>query len=81
MMAPEGRLYLFAQKNQISGVFDFDITIQERGFVATVFVSNNQGGSLQSQSKLKDFVKDFVFDFKMPKGKKYKLSYQFNFNP
>lgn len=81
MMAPDGRLYLFAQKNNISGLFDFDITIQEKGFVATVFVSNNEGGTLQSQSKLKDFVKDFEFGFKMPKGKKYKFSYQFNFNP
>lgn len=81
MMAPEGRLYLFAQQNQISGLFVFDITIYEKGKVATVFVSSNEGGSLQSQSKLKDFIKDFDFDFKMPKGKKYKFSYQLNFNP
>ncbi len=79
MMAPEGLLYRFGQKEQITGLFQFDITIHEKGKVITVFVKNNEGGSIPSQNKLKDFVHGMQFDFKMPKGKDYKFSYQFNF--
>jgi hypothetical protein len=80
MEAPEGELYLFVQENNISGRFEFELTIHEKGLVATVFVKSNAGGSIQSQNKLKDFVKNIKFDFKMPKGKSYKFSYLFNFS-
>lgn len=80
MEAPEGELHLFVQENKISGRFEFEITIHEKGLVATVFVKSNEGGSIQSQNKLKDFVKNIKFDFKMPKGKSYKFSYLFNFS-
>ncbi len=78
--APAGEIYLFQQEQNITGKFTFDITIHEKGYVATVFVVNNDGGSIDSQNKLKDFIKDFRFWFKMPKGKDYKFQYVFNFN-
>ncbi len=80
MQPPEGDLYLFTQKYKITGTYDFDITLYEKGLVATVFVNNREGGSILSQNKLKDFVKAMKFEFKMPKGKKYKFNYVFNFN-
>ena len=80
MMAPDGLIYLFAQKQLIKGTFVMDITVYEKGKVATVFVQSNEGGSLASQAKLKDFIKDYEFNFKTPKGKKYKLTYEFQFN-
>lgn len=80
LQAPEGELYLFAQENAISGTFSFDITIHEKGLVATVFVASNEGESIKSQNMLKDFVKAMKFNFKMPKGKDYKFNYLFKFN-
>jgi hypothetical protein len=80
LQAPEGDLYLFVQENQISGTFSFDITLHEKGKVATVFVKSNEGGTIKSQNMLKDFVKAMDFNFKMPKGKDYKFNYVFKLN-
>jgi len=80
MQGPEGEIYLFASEKNIYGKFDFDITIHEKGLVATVFVNSREDGSIQSQNMLKDFVKDLKFNFKMPKGKDYKFNYVFLFN-
>ncbi|MCB2222387.1 MAG: hypothetical protein KQI35_18530 [Bacteroidetes bacterium] len=80
MEAPEGELYLFAKENEISGTFSFDITLHEKGLVATVFVKSNEGGTIKSQNMLKDYVKAMKFEFKMPKGKDYKFNYIFKFN-
>jgi len=80
MNGPEGELFLFKTENEITGIYDFDITIHEKGEVATVFVRERDGGSIQMQNRLKDFVKELKFNFKMPKGKDYKFSYKFNFN-
>lgn len=80
MEGPEGELFLFQQSSGIKGLYDFDITLHEKGEVATVFVRRNEGGSISFQNKLKDFLKEMEFDFKMPKGKDYKFNYTFNFN-
>ena len=80
MKGPEGELFLFKQESGITGVYDFDITLHEKGKVATVFVKGNEGGTIKLQNQLKDFVKEMKFNFKMPKGKDYKFSYTFNFN-
>lgn len=80
MKGPEGNLFLYKQEYGISGTYDFDITLHEKGLVATVFVKGNEGGTIKMQNKLKDFVKAMKFGFKMPKGKDYKFNYVFNFN-
>jgi len=80
VLAPEGTLYLFQQETGISGSYSFDITLHEKGKVATVFVTGNEGGTIKFQNQLKDFVKEMKFNFKMPKGKDYKFNYEFNFN-
>lgn len=79
MMAPEGELYLFAQENNIAGEYIFDITIREKGEVASVFVAGSTGGTIKSQNMFKDKVKEFSFHFKMPKGNTYKFQYTFRF--
>jgi len=80
MQAPQGELYLFKQENNISGEYTMDITIHEKGKVATVFVVSNKGGTIKQQNLVKDFIKEFRLNFKMPKGKDYKFQYIFNFN-
>ena len=80
MKAPEGAIYLFATGNQLEGEYTFDITVHEKGKVASVFCAERKEGTIKMQNKLKDFIKDFQFYFKMPKGKRYKFTYKFKFN-
>lgn len=76
---PEGALYKFAQKYQITGEYTLDITIRNKGEVVTVFISDKKNWNIDSQNSLKDKVMDFKFSFKMPKNKDYKFSYTFKF--
>jgi len=80
MKAPEGEIYLFVQEHGIQGEYVFDISIHEKGKTASVFCDSREGGSVKMQNKLKDFIKEFQYYFKMPKGKKYKFTYTFKFN-
>jgi len=80
MQAPEGSIFLFAREHQIKGGYTFDISIHEKGKTASVFCDSREGGSVAMQNKLKDFIKEFQYYFKMPKGKKYKFTYIFKFN-
>jgi len=79
MTPPEGLLYKFGQKYQITGEYTMDITIRNKGEVVTVFVSDKKNWNIPSQNNLKDKVLDFEFSFKMPKNKDYKFSYTFKF--
>ncbi len=74
-----GEFYEFGQKTGIKGEFTFDITIREKGEVSTIFAVKREG-EVKDQNKLKDFIKDYKFQFKMPKGKSYKFQYTFQFN-
>jgi hypothetical protein len=76
---PEGELYKFAQKYQLSGEYTLDITIRNKGEVVSVFVADKKDGNIPSQNSLKDKIMDFKFGFKMPKNKDYKFSYTFKF--
>lgn len=80
MKAPEGELYLWAQKKQISGKYTFHISVREKGEVATVFCEERQGGSIDEQKEFTDELKDYKFYMKMPKGKSVKFEYTFDFN-
>ncbi len=76
---PEGSLYLFVKEHQIKGEYTYDITIREKGDVATVFSVGNNNGTIEAQNKLKDFLMTVRFNFKMPKGKYYKFRHTFKF--
>ncbi len=80
MQAPEGLMYVFAKENSLTGEYTFDITIREKGEVATVFVVSSETTNLKAQNMIKDKVKSLKFSFKMPKGKSFKFQYKFNFN-
>ncbi len=79
MKAPEGVIYLFGQKHDIHGNYTIDITIREKGEVASVFTVGNTNGTISSQNILKDYIQNFKFNFKMPKGKRYKFEFVFKF--
>jgi hypothetical protein len=79
MSAPEGSLYQFAQENNIKGIYNFKITLGDRGKVVSVFIISRKGGNISSQNKIKDAVKAFDFNFKLPKNKHYSMKYKFEF--
>ena len=80
MKGPDGVLFQVKTEIGLTGIYDFDITLHEKGEVATVFVNSREGGNIKMQNYLKDYLKDMKFGFKMPKGKDYKFNYVFNFN-
>jgi hypothetical protein len=80
MKAPEGSIYLWTQKNPIKGEYVFDISIWEKGTVTSIYVVGSNNGTIDSQNRLKAFLMDFQFNFKMPKGKSYKFRYAFVFD-
>jgi len=80
MSAPDGVIYLWAKEKNINGKYFFEVSIRDKGKVATVYCADREGGSLVNQSDLKDAIMDYEFNFKMPKGKSYKFKYTFDFN-
>jgi len=74
-----GEFFEFAQESGVKGAFTFDVTIREKGEVSTVFAVKREG-EVKDQNKVKDFIRDYKFQFKMPKGKSYKFQYTFQFN-
>ena len=80
LSSPEGSLYQFGTENSIQGSFTFDLTIRNKGEMATVFSVTTEGGTLKMQNMLKDKLKAFRFSFKMPKGNSYKFQYTFQFS-
>jgi len=79
MASPEGSLYKFGQKYQITGEYTLQLTLRNKGQVVSVFVQDKKDGNIPSQNSLKDKLLDFQFSFKMPKNKDYKFSYTFKF--
>lgn len=80
MQAPEGVLFLWAQKNKIKGTYTLDISIAKNGKVVNVFVKEkDSNATIPHQNKLKDRIFIHKFNMKLPKGKIYKFEYTFNF--
>jgi hypothetical protein len=79
MMSPEGYFYLAGQKYEIRGAYTFDITVFDKGKVVSVFAVENNEGTVDGQNTLKDIILTYVFSFQMPKGKRYKFQYTFNY--
>ncbi len=73
-----GDFFEWGQETGVKGEFTFDITIRDKGEVATVFAVDRKG-EVKDQNDLKDFLKDYRFNFKMPKTKSYKFQYTFQF--
>lgn len=74
----EGDFKEYAEKSGIKGTYVMDITITNKGQVASVKTIEREG-EVKYQNELKDFVVEYRFAFKMPKNKSYKFRYQFKF--
>lgn len=79
MTAENGKLFKFKEKNEATGMYNFDITINDKGQVKSVFIVDREGGSEELQNLLKDEVLSLKMGFKTPKGKRYKFNYKFKF--
>lgn len=79
MKGPEGDLFLFGVENNIKGEYNFKVTLGDRGKVTSIFVIGREGGDIPSQNKVKDAVKAFRFNFKLPKNKDYSFEHKFKF--
>ena len=62
-----------------TGTYNFDVTINDKGQVKSVFVVDREGGSEEVQNLLKDAVLKLKMGFKTPKSKRYKINYKFKF--
>jgi hypothetical protein len=80
MQPPEGSLYLWKVENNIQGEYIIDITIREKGDIASVFMAGSEGSDIKMQNMVKDRIRLFEFSFKMPTGKTYKFQYIFKFD-
>lgn len=74
----EGALKKFAEKYKITGSYTMDITLKNKGEVASV-KTIERDGEIADQNALKDFIIEYKFPFKMPKNKSYKFQYEFKF--
>jgi hypothetical protein len=79
MTPPEGELYKIGKKYNFKGTYTLQITIRDKGNVASVFVAEQIDGNIPTQNRLKDAVFTYRLSFKMPKDKDYKFSYTFKF--
>jgi len=79
MTPPEGALWKFGQKYQITGEYTLQLTLRNKGQVVSVFVADKKDGNIPSQNSLKDKLLEYQFSFKMPKNKDYKITYTFKF--
>lgn len=62
----------------VKGEFVFDLTIWNKGEVVAVrALSRSEGAEIKDQNALKDYLKVMKFHFKVPKGKRYKVTCNF----
>jgi hypothetical protein len=79
MTGPDGSLFKAGQKYKITGEYNLQLTIRDKGQIVSVFVADKKDGNIPSQNRLKDEVLALQFSFKMPKNKDYKFNYTFKF--
>ena len=79
MIAPEGSIYLYTLKNPIKGEYTFDISINDKSMVTSIFFVESKDGTIDAQNRFKSFLMTFKFNFKVPKGKSYKFRHTFIF--
>ena len=76
-----GKLREYIQKQNISGIFIFDITLHKKGEVATVFAASDERTDIRSQNLLKDYIRQMRFDVKIAKDQRIKFRYTFDIDP
>lgn len=78
-LQPEGKIREIVDKHQLTGLFDVDLTINEKGEVVSVFFQQKPEIEIKKISYFREFLNSYTFPIKTPKGRKYKFNYQFNF--
>jgi hypothetical protein len=76
--AIEKKLEKYTGESSLTGTFIYDITIRNKGEVASVFKVESDA-PIKVQNHFKDCLKALQFPFKMPKNKSYKFRYEFKF--
>ena len=68
----------WVEKNEVKGFFSYEITVWNKGEVVSVRpLERSEGAEIKHQNAIKDILKEMKFDFKVPKGNRYLVSYQF----
>lgn len=76
----DGKLIQWANSVNIKGNYKVNITIKgKKGEVITVQVINREKGSVNNQNKLKNYIKEYRFPFKLPKDESFQFQYEFQF--
>ena len=68
----QGKLAELALKLGLRGSFTFDLTVSDKGTTETVFQVDSTIESIPDRNHLKDYLMSLKFDFKVPKGKRFK---------
>lgn len=79
MLAPDGEIYNYTLKNPIKGEYIFDISINDKSGISSIFVVGSKDGTIDAQNRFKAFLMTYKFHFKVPKGKSYKFRHSFVF--
>lgn len=66
-------------KQNISGIFLFDITVQKKGQIVTIFAASDEKTNIPYQNALKDILLKYKFiGVDVPPNQKLKFRYTFN---
>jgi len=76
----DGDITEFVVKKQIKGHFNVDLSFDERGKVVSVYFVDKQAPDLRTVTVFRNYLNEYSFNIKAPKGRKYKFNYDFNFN-
>lgn len=74
-----GELKEWAINNTPKGSYTMELTLRNKGEVATIRAIERKNGDIPTQNALKNFMKAYRFPFKIPKEKSFKFKYEFNF--
>ena len=80
MSSPEGELTKFFKKNNITGEFVFDLTLQGKGDVVTVFMVSRNAEKARENTIFKDKIHSLKFrDIKIAKKQRVKFRHTLTF--
>jgi hypothetical protein len=78
---PESYLSKKITEQTINGVYVFDITIQKKGQIVTIFAESDEKTDIPKQNALKDILLKYKFkDIEVAQNQRLKVRYTFNIN-
>lgn len=80
MSAEGGALHTFCSENHITGKFIFDLTLEGKGNVLTVFLVSSDTQDIPAKNLFKDKLHTLRFEnVKIPKKQRIKFRHTLNF--